>query len=177
MREGNKCIVRIEDVLDKFSCEEVLRIIRDKGIPTEKAFKFSGLPVVSYVNEWKTIPIPDIKGKYYIEGYKLITNDEFKIREALFKHPVIAGVDATTWHHFKEDKVYWGPPVPCHLLNHAVLIVGCGIHNKTWYWIVRNSRGTNFGDGGYIKIERGKNCFGIESVIWFPTIDLDTLYF
>lgn len=100
--EGN---IHIEDVVGGFTCEEVLRTIRDNGIPTEKAFKYTGLPVVSYANEWKTVPIPDFKGKYYIADYKLITNDVFKIREALFKHPVIANVDATTWQYFKEDKV------------------------------------------------------------------------
>lgn len=177
MSEGNPCIVRIEDVLNGFTCEEVLRTISVNGIPTEKAFKYSGLPMVFNANDWKTIPIPDIKEKYYIEGCKLITNDEFKIREALFKHPVIANVDATTWQYFKEDKVYWGPPVPFHLTNHTVLLVGCGIHNKTRYWIVRNSWGTNFVDGGHIKIVRGQNCFGIESEIWVPIIDLDTLCF
>lgn len=74
-------------------------------------------------------------------------------------------------------QVYWGPPVPFHLTNHTVLLVGCGVHNKTRYWIVRNTWGTNFGDGGHIKIVRGQNCFGIESEIWVPIIDLDTLCF
>ncbi|RHN43806.1 putative dipeptidyl-peptidase I [Medicago truncatula] len=131
MSEGNIHIECIEDVVGGFTCEEVLRTIRDSGIPTEKAFKYTGLPVVSYANEWKTRIIG----------------------------------------------VYWGPPVPFHLTNHTVLLVGCGVHNKTRYWIVRNTWGTNFGDGGHIKIVRGQNCFGIESEIWVPIIDLDTLCF
>lgn len=54
MSEGNIHIECIEDVVGGFTCEEVLRTIRDSGIPTEKAFKYTGLPVVSYANEWKT---------------------------------------------------------------------------------------------------------------------------
>merc|ERR1719436_2113614 len=50
-------------------------------------------------------------------------------------------------------------------INHAVTVVGYG----TWcqgsnckdYWLIKNSWGDNWGDGGYVKIARGKMACGI----------------
>jgi len=51
---------------------------------------------------------------------------------------------------------------PFEMSNHAVLLVGYGIdrYTKERYWIVRNSWGKNWGDGGFFRIARGTNeCF------------------
>merc|ERR1711976_163333 len=49
--------------------------------------------------------------------------------------------------------------------NHAMAIVGYGFDEDLQkdYWIVKNSWGAGWGDGGYIKIEMGSNVCGIEN--------------
>ena len=52
--------------------------------------------------------------------------------------------------------------------NHAVLVVGYGTTDEGEdYWIVKNSWGENWGHNGYIKIRRGQNDCGIETVRGF----------
>jgi C1A family cysteine protease len=48
--------------------------------------------------------------------------------------------------------------------NHAVTVVGYGTEDDVDYWLVKNSWGTYWGDGGYIKMKRGSNECGIEDV-------------
>jgi len=51
--------------------------------------------VLSNVDYWNTILILDFSSKYYIEDFKLTRNDEFKIRETLFKHSVASTLTIT----------------------------------------------------------------------------------
>jgi len=52
--------------------------------------------------------------------------------------------------------------------NHAVVVVGWGQNKKDdgsidKYWIIRNSWGEYYGDGGYVNVARGVNYAGLES--------------
>ena len=43
-------------------------------------------------------------------------------------------------------------------VDHAVLIVGYGTDNGTDYWKLKNSWGPAFGEGGYVRLQRGVHC-------------------
>jgi len=55
--------------------------------------------------------------------------------------------------------IFVGPCGP--YLNHSALIVGFGLAGGTQYWLVKNSWGTSWGEGGYFRIVRGRNKCGI----------------
>jgi cathepsin X len=49
-------------------------------------------------------------------------------------------------------------------LDHSISIVGYGtdLISAVNYWLVRNSWGTYWGDGGFVRVQRGGNFLGIE---------------
>ncbi|OCT69034.1 cathepsin S [Xenopus laevis] len=66
--------------------------------------------------------------------------------------------------------VYYDPYCTNHV-NHVVLTVGYGTENGINYWLVKNSWGKNYGNGGYIKMARNydKDC-GITQFAYYPTV-------
>ena len=49
-------------------------------------------------------------------------------------------------------------------MEHAVLVVGYGREHGKDYWLIKNSWGANWGEKGYIKIVRGRNCNNLANV-------------
>jgi len=73
--------------------------------------------------------------------------------------PLAVNVDATMWHD------YLGGIIQHHCtdtdINHAVQITGYDFNGHIWYWIVRNSWGSSFGENGYLYIKMGDNLCGV----------------
>jgi len=60
-------------------------------------------------------------------------------------------------------------------LDHAVQLVGINSEGDTPYWIVRNSWGTGWGEGGFIYLEYGTNTCGIANCPGLVTVDSSML--
>lgn len=57
-------------------------------------------------------------------------------------------------------------PTGASLGGHCVKILGWGEQQSIKYWIVANSWGEKWGDGGYFRIIRGINISGLESWVY-----------
>ncbi|CAL8104646.1 unnamed protein product [Calicophoron daubneyi] len=98
----------------------------------------------------------------------LENNVEVIQREIMTNGPVVAGFEVFT------DFVNPGKNVYIHRRGisrgyHAVRVIGWGVQNvkgkRVPYWLVANSWGKKWGDGGVFRILRGKNHCQIESMM------------
>ncbi|GMI87735.1 cysteine endopeptidase 1 [Hibiscus trionum] len=90
-----------------------------------------------------------------IDGYEMVPEkDEKALMKAVAKQPVSIAIDAGGKDfQFYSEGVFTGD---CGTeLNHGVAVVGYGAtHNGTKYWIVKNSWGEDWGEKGYIRMQR-----------------------
>ena len=92
------------------------------------------------------------------------SNAEQQLEKILHKYgPVSVGVDSTAWDNYQ--KGIFKHSMCSQDIDHAVTIVG--YTNKAW--IVKNSWGTDWGDNGYIYLEKGHNTCGVAEYIAYIT--------
>jgi len=62
-------------------------------------------------------------------------------------------------------------PTAVSLLDHAIVVVGYGVDAVTGqkYWKVRNSWGTSYGEGGYMRLDRSVAGAGICGILQSPS--------
>jgi cathepsin F len=96
--------------------------------------------------------------------YRMPTTDESVIANQLVSiGPLAAGIHGDLLYYYKSGIMTRSCPTK---LNHAVLLVGYGTSSAgTLYWIVKNSWGTTWGEGGYFRIKRGVGQCGINKYV------------
>jgi len=75
--------------------------------------------------------------------------------------PLAIALDATKF-NFYSSGIMNGSGCSAGSPDHGVAVVGWGIEDGTKYWIVKNSWGEDWGEDGYVRIERGSNACGVE---------------
>jgi len=110
----------------------------------------------------KCTPVAQISGYTDVSAGK-----ENAIMPALNGEPVSIAIEADQdGFQFYSGGVFSG--VCGTNLDHGVNLVGYGTDGSQPYWILRNSWGTTWGEEGYMRIIRGKDECGLDSVPSFP---------
>lgn len=147
--------------------DNAFKYIQDnRGIDTEKTYPYEAQDDKC---RYKTMDKgADDKG--YVD---IPQGDEEKLKEALATiGPVAVAIDAShESFQFYSKGVYVEKKCSSQDLDHGVLCVGYGSEDGKDYWLVKNSWGTTWGDGGFIKMARNKNnqC-GIASSASYPLV-------
>jgi len=126
---------------------------------------------------------PKLRAKdyYYIGGYYGASNAKNMQAELHKNGPFVVGFNTNGWSYHYESGVLTDTSREESLLEesegsktqfknpwqpttHAVVIVGYGESTDLGkYWLVKNSWGSDWGENGYFRIERGSNAHAIES--------------
>ncbi|VDP35113.1 unnamed protein product [Echinostoma caproni] len=85
--------------------------------------------------------------------------------------PIAIAVDADRGFHQYSRGIYQSPSCSSRSLNHAVLVVGYGEDRGNRYWIIKNSWGPDWGEGGYIRLARDHgNMCGVATMASVPQL-------
>ncbi|XP_036393198.1 dipeptidyl peptidase 1 [Megalops cyprinoides] len=145
------------------------KYIQDFGVVEESCFPYIGFDspctlkpecLRYYTSEY-----------HYVGGFYGACNEAAMMAELVRDGPMGVAFEVyPDFMHYKEG-IYHHTGLtdefnPFELTNHAVLLVGYGKCHMTGqkYWIVKNSWGTGWGEGGYFRIRRGSDECSIESI-------------
>merc|ERR1711874_270353 len=138
------------------------------GIDTEKSYPYEGEDDKCRYN-------PAYRGATDIGFVDVEPGNEAALKSAIATQgPCSVAIDAShESFQFYNNGVYREPECSPENLDHGVLAVGYGVDETSGeaYWLIKNSRGTSWGDGGFVKIARNEeNMCGVASAASYPLV-------
>jgi cathepsin F len=103
-----------------------------------------------------------------VTGYQFAgTQDEEIIKEMLYKKgPLAITVNARTLQYYQGGVIDLPYAYCPYAPNHGVNLVGYGVTaGGLKYWIIRNTWGPTWGEGGYYRIARGRGLCGVNGYV------------
>ncbi|CAH1424443.1 unnamed protein product [Lactuca virosa] len=122
-------------------------IIKNGGIQSDKDYPYTAKDGKCDTSKKNTTLVT-------IDDYEyLLEESELALQKAVANQPISAGIaiNSTDFMSYSSG-IFSG--VCGDLVNHGVVVVGYGTENGKDYWIVRSSWGTEWGEEGYIRLER-----------------------
>lgn len=112
-------------------------------------------PYISEDGNNYTCIINNTKTNIQICNYQIIDSNETDMEKYVYEYgPISVYIDSSSWQSYEQGILTNCTSVQ---LNHAAVIIGFDNTNNPPYWIIKNSWGTDWGENGYIRIEKGTN--------------------
>ncbi|CAL4988279.1 unnamed protein product [Urochloa decumbens] len=133
-------------------------IISNGGLTTEDAYPYTSAQGMCQ----------SVQPTVTISSYQDVpSNDEDALAAAVTNQPVSVAVDAHNF-QFYTGGVMTGDSCGTDL-NHAVTAIGYDTaEDGTPYWLLKNQWGQNWGEGGYMRLERGTGACGVAKRASYP---------
>lgn len=148
------------------------KFLEDQALCTENSYPYIG----EASGTCNSASCANFLPKGFLTGYNDVAeDDEEALMHAVAQQPVSVAIEADQ----PVFSMYGGGVFTktCgDQLDHAVLVVGYGIDGGLKYWKVKNSWGADWGELGYIRLERkstGDGECGIMSVPSYPVVSGD----
>lgn len=124
------------------------------GVALEESY-----PYTSYYDMTGTCKEDSSSFYMTTDGYYTMDSEQAMIDYIKSTGPLSACVDATTWASYIKGVV----TVCGREVDHCVQIIGINTDAEEGYWLVRNSWGTEWGEGGYIRLSVGNDTCAISN--------------
>lgn len=107
--------------------------------------------------------------KFSMTGFVRLNSNTHDIKQELLHGPLLAAIELYGDLYLYESGIYKHVDGP-FLGYHSVEIVGSGHEAGQNYWVVKNSWGEEWGEGGYFRITAGINEVKIEEYVIKPIL-------
>ncbi|CAH1790507.1 unnamed protein product [Owenia fusiformis] len=141
--------------------------VKINGIDTEEAYP--------YIGKDSTCKFDKSAVGATIRDYKSFSGEQNLMTAVAAIGPISCAVDVTKKFQFYKNGIFVDYTCSASSPNHAILVVGYGtdasLYDPSDYWIVKNSWGNSWGEGGYIRMKRNyRNMCGIASNPYYPVV-------
>jgi len=136
--------------------------------PLETEGNYPYLGVQTSCRAQPALEVGSIRGEAYVSP-----NSKAALQSAVAGQPVSVLIEADQ----RVFQQYGGGIIRANAgcgtnLDHAVLLIGYGSEGGVEYWLVKNSWGTGWGEGGYFRLEsngNGAGVCGVQESSYVPT--------
>jgi len=158
------------------SATGAFQFAKTNGIPLDTCLQYEAIDAAcSAINTCRNCKSPASPSncwavtnftRIFVDQYASVSGVDKIMAEVATRGPVAAGIDSDPLHNYTGGIIN---TTSAGSINHIVSIVGYGTQGNTDFWIVRNSWGQYWGEGGYFRIVRNKNALSIESMVSWAT--------
>jgi cathepsin F len=139
-------------------------LIQVGGIETEADYPYTAEDGSCSTNKADFVPCKPYKWEYVTQS-----EDETQMQSFMYANsPLSVCVDASSWQYYTGG-VLMGNTCG-QQIDHCVQATGWTTVSGTPAWIVRNSWGADWGESGYIMVQRGVDACAIAQVVTVPCV-------